>query len=148
MRTVKIALRKAVAADSDFAYGAKKAAFRHYAEKIWGGDEEAQREIHNERFQAQEFRVISAGGVDVGVMALEQSGDCVKLNQLYLLPEYQGRQIGRQSMLLVMEQARELGLPIRLRVLKNNPRARAFYERLGFGCVGETDTHSLFAWGE
>ena len=51
-------------------------------------------------------------------------------------------------MLLVMEQAREIGLPIRLRVLKNNPRARAFYERLGFGCVGETDTHDLFAWGE
>lgn len=146
-RTVKVTLRNASSADYDFAYEAKKAAFRPYVEGLWGWDEEAQRRIHGERFEAQNFRVICVDGVDVGVMALAQSGNCVKLNQLFVLPEYQGRQIGRLSMLLVMEEARERGLPINLRVLKNNPRARAFYERLGFGSVGETDTHDLFAWG-
>ena len=63
--------------------------------------------------------------------------------QLFLLPEHQGRQIGRRCMLLIMEEARQLGLPVRLRVMKVNPRALAFYERLGFTCTGETDTHDL-----
>jgi RimJ/RimL family protein N-acetyltransferase len=50
-------------------------------------------------------------------------------------------------MSLVMEEARGLGRPVRLRVLKVNPRARAFHERLGFRRIGETDTHDLMEWG-
>jgi RimJ/RimL family protein N-acetyltransferase len=46
-------------------------------------------------------------------------------------------------MLLVIEEARQLGLPLRLQVMKVNPRARTFYERLGFIHTGETDTHIL-----
>jgi hypothetical protein len=41
---------------------------------------------------------------------------------------------------------RQLGLPVRLRVMKVNPRALAFYERLGFMRTGETDTHDLMEW--
>jgi len=28
-----------------------------------------------------------------------------------------------------------------LRILKSNPRAKAFYQRRGFSVVGETETH-------
>ncbi len=65
------------------------------------------------------------------------------MNQLFLLPEYQSKGIGRECMLRVIEEARRLGLPVRLRVLKVNPRALAFYERLGFARTGETETHHL-----
>jgi GNAT superfamily N-acetyltransferase len=70
----------------------------------------------------------------------------VKVNQLFLLPEHQGQGIGRRCMLAVMEEARGLGLPVRLRVLKVNPRALAFYGRLGFVRTGETDSHDLMEW--
>jgi ribosomal protein S18 acetylase RimI-like enzyme len=49
-------------------------------------------------------------------------------------------------MALVMEEARARGVPVRLRVLKVNARARAFYERLGFVQTGETETHTLMEW--
>lgn len=49
----------------------------------------------------------------------------------------------RQHERRVISEARRLGLPIRLRVLKVNNRALAFYQRLGFTPVGETDTHIL-----
>lgn len=42
-----------------------------------------------------------------------------------------------------MDEARRLGLPVRLQVLKINPRALSFYERSGFVRTGETDTHIL-----
>ena len=45
--------------------------------------------------------------------------------------------------MLVLDAASKLGLPVRLRVLKVNLRATAFYERLGFSITGETDTHFL-----
>jgi ribosomal protein S18 acetylase RimI-like enzyme len=80
-------------------------------------------------------------------MAVVVAPDCVTVNQLFLLPEHQGKDIGRRCMLLVMEEARELGLPVRLRVMKVNPRALAFYQRLGFMRTGETNTHDLMEWG-
>ncbi len=144
---VNLKLREAAQDDSGFAYRAKRAALREYVEKVWGWDEDEQRRLHEQRFRAQDFRIISLAGTDVGIMAMVVAPDCVKLNQVFVLPEHQGKGIGRECMLLVMEEARQLGLPVRLGVLKVNPRAMAFYRRLGFTQTGETDTHHLMEKG-
>ena len=142
-----LVLRPAGPNDSEFAYCAKEAAFRPYVEKVWGWDEAEQRRVHEERFAAQDFRVISVAGTDVGIMAAVVAPDCLKVNQLFILPGHQAKGIGSACMRLIMDEARQLGLPVRLRVLKVNPRARAFYERLGFVRTGQTDTHNLMEWG-
>jgi len=111
-----------------------------------GWDEDEQQELHEKRFASQDFRIITVDGIDSGIMAVMISSDCVKLNQLFLLPEYQNRGIGKHCMLLLMEEARQLDLPIRIRVLKVNPKALAFYQRLGFDLSGEIDTHHLMEW--
>ena len=141
-----LTLREAGSEDSAFAYGVKRAAFREYVEQVWGWDEDVQRRFHEEQFAAQDVRVIQATGVDVGIMAMVVMSDCVQLNQLFLLPEYQGKGIGRACLSRVMEEAQRLGLPVRLRVLKVNPRAAAFYRRLGFVRTGATETHELMEW--
>jgi len=140
-----LTLRQATPTDSEFAYCVKRAAFREYVEKVWGWDEDEQRQLHGQRFGAQDFRVINLAGTDIGIMAVVVAPDCMRLNQLFLLPEHQGKGIGRECVLLLMEEARRMGLPIRLRVLKVNPRALAFFQRLGFLRIGETDTHVLMA---
>ncbi len=76
-------------------------------------------------------------------MSLALEPDCVYVNQIYLLPKHQGQGVGRRCMLLVLEAASKLSLPVRLRVLRVNVRAAAFYGRLGFATAGETDTHVL-----
>jgi ribosomal protein S18 acetylase RimI-like enzyme len=43
----------------------------------------------------------------------------------------------------IIQEADNIGLPIRLQVLKVNTRAMAFYQRLGFKTTGESDTHFL-----
>jgi GNAT superfamily N-acetyltransferase len=139
-------LRKAGPNDSEFAYCTRRAAFREYIEKVEAWDEDEQRRLHERRFGAQDFRVISLAGIDVGIMGVVAAPDCVKVNQLFLLPEHQGKGIGRRCMLLIMEEARQLGLPVRLRVIKINPRALAFFQRVGFVCTDETDTHHLMEW--
>lgn len=138
-----LTLRQATPGDRDFAYRVKRAAFREYVEKVWGWDEGEQRRYHERRFAAQDFRVIGVAGRDVGIMAVEAAADCVSVKQLFILPGHQNRGIGTRCMALVMDEARELGLPVRLQVLKINPRAIAFYERLGFERTGQTDTHLL-----
>lgn len=134
-------LRKASREDKDFAYRVKRAAFREYVEQVWGWDEDEQRRLHDRRFRAQDFLIVTLDGNDVGTMSVALEADCVYLNQLYVLPEHQGQGVGRRCMSLVIEAASRLSLPVRLRVLKVNVRATAFYEGLGFGDTGETGTH-------
>jgi len=136
-------LRKAKANDSEFAYRTKKAAFGQYVEQVWGWDEEEQRQLHERRYASQEFSVIQLSGVNVGIMAIVQEPDCVKLNQMFVLPEYQGRGTGTACTMRVIEDAAASELSVRLRVLKVNSRAIAFFQRLGFKSVGESDTHVL-----
>ncbi len=139
----KLKLRKATADDFELAYRIKKAAFRQYIEKVWGWDEDEQRKLHQRRFDEQNSRIINLAGEDVGFIASVVTPDCLQLNQLFILPAHQGKGIGRQCMLLIMAEARELGLPVRTAARKVNPRAVAFYLSLGFVRTGETDTHVL-----
>jgi GNAT superfamily N-acetyltransferase len=136
-------LRKATADDSEFAYRTKKAALRKYVEQVWGWDEEEQRQLHERRFASHDFQVIQASGIDIGILAIVRKPECVKLNQLLILPEYQSRGIGTACMMRIIEDAAASELPVRLRVLKVNSRGAAFYQRLGFRSIGESDTHLL-----
>ena len=138
-----LTLRDADQNDSEFAYCAKKAALKEYVEKVWGWDEGEQRRLHEQRFGVQDLRVINLAGTDIGIMAVARRPDCLKVNQLFILPEHQGKGIGSRCMSLIMEEGRRAGLPVRLRVLKVNVRALAFYQRLGFVHIGETEAHVL-----
>ena len=136
-------LRPATISDSEFAYQTKKAAFREYAEKVWGWDEDEQRKLHQRRFAVHDFRVIQIAGTDIGIMAMERQQNCISLHQLFILPEYQRKGIGEAVMKLIINEAAEAKMAIRLQVLKVNNRAFKFYERLGFKRTGESDTHIL-----
>lgn len=144
--TEKTYVRKAAPKDSVFAFQTKKAAFRNYVDQVYGWDETEQRRLHEQRFQTQDFRIVNQNGMDVGIMAIVTASDGIKINQLFLLPEHQGRGIGEACMRLIMDEARQAALPVHLRVMKVNPRARTFYERLGFICTGETETHDIMVW--
>lgn len=142
-----IKLRTACQDDKEFVYQVKCAAMKEYIEQTWGWDEHFQRELHERRFGSQEFQIVSLDGHDVGIMSVALEPDCVFLNLIYILPEHQGQGIGRKCMLTVFERATKSNLPIKLKVLKVNTRAAAFYERLGFVIAGDTDTHLLMRRG-
>lgn len=133
--------RQATAQDSEFAYQAKKTTLAEYVRQVWGWDEEEQRRLHQRRFASQDFQVIIVSGADVGILALSREPDCLKVNQLLVLPEHQGRGIGTAGMKHALEDAAASRLPVRLQVLKVNRRAVEFYRRLGFSDAGLDDTH-------
>ncbi len=136
-------LRKANQHDEEFAYQVKRATMKEYVELAWGWNEDQQRQLHGRRFREQDFRIIEMDGEDVGIMSVDLQPDCMFVNQVYILPDYQGRKIGRMCMKMIMRQAADLGLLVRLKVLKVNVRALTFYKRLGFTITNNTDTHFL-----
>lgn len=136
-----ITLRPATESDSEFAFETKRAAFKPYVEEAMGWDEDAQRRRHTERFRSQNFRIIHKAGMDVGVVAVVEEPHRLKLNQIFIKPEYHSQGIGSFCLKLIIDEATESGKPIELRVLHNNPRAIAFYQRLGFTTFDRSKTH-------
>lgn len=134
-------LHRATIDESDFAFAVKEAAFRPYIEQSLAWDDEAQRRQHQRRFARNDYRIIAVDGRAVGVMSLACDDHCVRVNQLFVLPEHQGQGVGARCMELIVAAAGDLDLPVRLRVMKVNPRAKAFYERLDFTVTGGTGTH-------
>ena len=136
-------LRKATTDDSEFAYQTRKVAFREYVEQTLGWNEDEQRQLHQRRFASQHFQVIQVSGLDVGILYMTRQPDCIRLHQMFILPEYQGKGIGAVCINQIIKEATASRLPIRLQVLKVNNRAAVFYKRLGFKRTGESDTHIL-----
>ena len=132
-----LSFRKAHTSDSELVFTVKKAAFREYVEQVWGWDDNYQRELHNRRFAAQDVCIIQFRGTDVGFLSTSSTPDTLKVNQLFILPEYQGKGIGSACMMRIVDDARLEEKSVALQVLKVNTRGTAFYQRLGFTIVGE-----------
>jgi ribosomal protein S18 acetylase RimI-like enzyme len=141
MAVEELNIRKAYASDREFVFTVKKAAFREYVEQVWGWDDSYQRELHDTRFASQDLRIIQFCGTDVGFLATSRTRATLKVNQLYILPEYQGRGIGSACMARILDDASLRQKPVVLQVLKVNTRGVIFYQRLGFTIVGESSTH-------
>ena len=103
-----------------------------------------QREVHKRRFANNDYRIIAQNGEDVGVVALEITDSSLKLNQIFVLPEFQGTGIGKRCMEELEKEARELNLPLALQVRKLNTSAMGFYNRLGYESFDETEHHIQF----
>jgi GNAT superfamily N-acetyltransferase len=82
--------------------------------------------------------VIECDGGPVGRLRLVDSPDGLEVAGLQLLPSAQSRGIGTAVLLRLAAEAAPR--PLTLGVEKDNPRARALYERLGFASDGETET--------
>lgn len=134
-----LSIRKADATDSNFVFAVKKAAFREYVEQVEGWDDTHQRELHNKRFDAQDFRIIQFQGNDIGFFSTSCTSDSLKVHQFFIHPEYQGRGIGSACMTRILADAARKA--VNLQVLKINIRGIAFYQRLGFSIVDEDSTH-------
>ena len=133
----ELSFRKAHASDSEFVFAVKEAAYREYIEQIWGWDDNYQRERHNREFASHDFRIIQFRGTDVGFLITSHTSDTLKVNQIYILPEYQGKGIGSACMTRIVDDASLEQKSVALKVLKINTRGIALYQRLGFTIVGE-----------
>ena len=107
---------------------------------------------HEKRFRKQiqdaqtAVYVIQSGGRTVGYVTLSRregyKGFNVCMDSLYLMPEAQGRGIGRAAMEFVREQCREMGYSKFYHSCNpHNHRACAFYTAMG-GQVGDRDDHN------
>ena len=140
-------LRPACPADHAFLWHLKQQAMRIYVEKTWHRwiDEE-QKEWFARNFFPEKTEVIVVDGRDAGRLEVVRSSKELILATIEISPEFQSRGIGAALVRDLQTEAKSASLPLRLQVLKANPRARQLYQRLDFRTIGETYTHHLMSW--
>jgi ribosomal protein S18 acetylase RimI-like enzyme len=134
--------RRAREADKEFVYTLNRTVYHDLVIRQFGKwDNRWQRQYFEEKWARARYCLIEHNGRPIGVIWVTECPDYHMLNEIQLLPEFQGQGIG--STLIRQEIARTQirQIPLRLRVLKQNPRAQRLYARLGFVVSGETETH-------
>jgi ribosomal protein S18 acetylase RimI-like enzyme len=137
---VPISLRPANVDDREFLWRLHRATMREYVDKTWGWDDNWQRERFDEQFDPALLQIIEWVRQPVGYVSVRREADEILLASIEVAPEFQNRGIGSRLVLGLLDEANREQLAVRLFVLKVNP-ARRLYERLGFQCIEETETH-------
>ncbi len=102
----------------------------------------AQRASYWALFPSAFYLLLLVDGEPVGRYIYSEEEDAIFFIDIMILPEYQNRGIGSSVITPQMNSAKKLGKTIYLHVEKQNVRARALYERLGFALSdGEMPTH-------
>ena len=128
-------LRRAEIEDLDLTYKIKKNALSEYLEQLWGWNDEAQYEFHQEHFNPNNFQLIEISNEPIGYLETTQKSDILFLLNLMILKQFQGKGIGK----IILEDLLKNHTQIKLEVLKVNIRAIRFYEGLGFKILEEID---------
>lgn len=116
-------------------------AYRSVIESMFGWDEAYQDKAADKDFDERTPHIIRCDGAAAGVVGWVDRGDHIWFGPLFILPEHQGKGIGTILMQNLIELARGQARAIKLQTLKENTRAKAWYERLGFTVVAVDDHH-------
>lgn len=102
---------------------------------------EAQRAGYRQQFPGSQEFIIVAGDERTGRVWLAEGEAENRILDLAIVPQHQGRGIGRAVLEGVIEKAAGANKPLRLMVHRMNERAVALYRRLGFEVCGEDEVY-------
>ena len=140
-------IRFATPDDHDLIYALKAESVRPYVEKIWGWDEDYQKKDFDGDFaHMDQFNVIEIDGRFVGFVQYYFEYPYFEVVEIHLLPEYRGKGVGSDILRYLQKVCIAQDRKIRIGCFKENHRAKALYQKLGFMQTEETDTHYILEY--
>ena len=100
----------------------------------------AQHQHYQSEFAGADFHVILDDDVPVGRFYVDRRADEIRILDIALLPDHQGRGLGGALLGPLLAEAEAAGKPVSIYVESHKSLARRFFERLGFG---ETEDHGV-----
>ena len=132
-------------ADSDFEELAdlRVAAMRESLERVGRFDPLRARERLRSSFKPEHTRFIAFEGTRVGFYAVIPSPEGLRLDHLYVHPDFQNRGIGRAVLQMILAEADAGGFAVSVGALKESASNR-FYQRHGFVLVSESEWDNYY----
>jgi ribosomal protein S18 acetylase RimI-like enzyme len=98
------------------------------------------------QFPRARFDIIELDGAPIGRIVVDRPGGAIHIIDQAIAPAWRNLGLGSTIMRALMQEASELGLPVRLMVFSGNDPSRRLYERLGFVPIREIPTHIEMEW--
>ena len=131
-----------------FSYHTLKEGMKEYYIKQFGSfQEEVELKYFQEEFLKFDFYILFWKKKKVGILSFLNQ-ESIFLNELILLPEFQGMGIGTILLKYFMNLATSSKKTLELEVLKVNKKALKLYQSLGFIKKGENETHSFLIFNK
>jgi ribosomal protein S18 acetylase RimI-like enzyme len=134
-------LRPAQAADETFLFNLRKATMTEHMQRAGEPVDDAEHRTRLLR-RYEDAQVVCIHGEPAGLLKAYRTDTEWMVAQFQIAPAHQGQGIGEQVLRTILSAAQADGLPVSLKVLKNNP-ARRLYERVGFETVDEDELQFL-----
>ena len=106
---------------------------------------EAQHSHYMEHFRDADFQLVLKGDEAIGRLYVDRRSDEIRLIDIALLAGFQGEGTGSGLLEALLDEARQMDLPLRIHVEKFNPALR-WYERLGFRQIEEKGVYLFMEW--
>ncbi len=106
----------------------------------------AQRQSYAMQYGEFDYSVIICDGQQCGRIMASRSEREILFIDIAVLPPFRNKGIGTSLIKELCAEATRRGVPVRLQVLKSNPRAARLYRRLGFAETGEDDVYIEMKW--
>jgi GNAT superfamily N-acetyltransferase len=138
-----MALKLVPALDTDRAFyrHAHHIAYRTDIEKMFGWDEQRQDAFADKDFNERNPTIIYYGEIKVGVFGYKDKSDYIWFGPIFILPEFQGKNIGNNILKQFIDKSNQENMPLRLQTLIVNTKAKTWYEKLGFKVIEKTAIH-------
>jgi RimJ/RimL family protein N-acetyltransferase len=107
---------------------------------------QAQTETYAARFPAARFDIIELGGERIGRIVVNRPGPHLHLVDHNIVPKLRNKGIGTAIMRALMDEARNAGIPFRLKVASSNDPSLRLYLRLGFVPIEEIPAYIELEW--
>ncbi|KNG93141.1 hypothetical protein ATO11_13460 [Pseudaestuariivita atlantica] len=91
------------------------------------------------------YTILQVDGIDGGRLTVDRQSDCLRLIDLLIASEWQGRGLGTDILRALMHEAQGGKVPLRLSVAKGNP-VQQLYARLGFRVTGDIGQYWAMEW--
>ena len=103
-------------------------------------------ETYRRDYPSARSEIIELDRQPVGRLVTDVGEACVTYVDIAILPEAQGRGLGRRVMLNALEEPRRLGLPARVSVLMHNAASLRLCESVGFVRVSQSPPFVRLEW--
>ena len=142
-RVTKVAFTSVVDADFEELADLRVAAMRESLERVGRFDPMRSRERLRSSFSPEHTRFVLFEGAKVGFYAVRPSPEGLRLDHLYVHPDFQSRGIGGTVLKMIFAEADILGVAVLVGALKESASNR-FYQRHGFTMASEGDWDNYY----
>ena|SRR5687768_543815 len=105
----------------------------------------AQSQFYTENYPGATFQVITLNDQPVGRLYIHRRENEIRIMDIALLPGYRNLGIGSALLLDILEQGKNLNLPVTIHVEQFNPALR-LYKRMGFRQKEDKGVYLLMEW--